>query len=134
MQANRSKDTGPEVELRRALFARGLRYRLHERTDPSIRNRIDIVFRSAKVAVDVRGCFWHACPEHGTSPKANAERWATKLAMNRKRDLAIVAALEQVGWSVVVVWEHDDVETAAEYIEQIVRVRTESGRSAGLAS
>ena len=130
MQANRSKDTGPELELRRALFARGLRYRLHARAEPAIRNRIDVVFRRAKVAVDVRGCFWHACPEHGTKPKANADRWATKLARNRERDDATVGALEVAGWLVIIVWEHDDVDDKADQIAKAVRDRTASHRGA----
>ena len=124
MQANRSKDTGPELEIRRALFARGLRYRLHTRAEPAIRNRIDVVFRSAKVAVDVRGCFWHACPEHGTKPKANADRWASKLAKNRERDDTTVEALEGAGWLVIIAWEHDDVDDKADQIAKAVRDRT----------
>lgn len=123
MQATLSKDTGPELELRRALFRRGLRYRIHTRAEASVRNRIDIVFPTEKVAVDVRGCFWHACGAHRTSPRANAERWASKLEANRERDGRIVAALTAAGWIVIVVWEHEDVEAAAAAIDTAVRSR-----------
>lgn len=123
MKAQRQRDTAPELALRRRLRDRGLGYRLQMRPDPALRSRLDIVFPGAKVAVDVRGCFWHSCPEHGTAPRANADRWAVKLARNVERDQATVDALTASGWHVVVVWEHDDPNAKAEEIALLVRAR-----------
>lgn len=121
MQANRGRDTKPELVLRRELFGLGLRYRLHCRPEPLIRNRLDIVFRGAKVAVDVRGCFWHACSLHGTAPKANALRWREKLERNVARDRQLESDLVALGWQVVVVWEHDDPVVAAKEVAALVK-------------
>lgn len=126
MRAVKQSNTTPELKLRRALSDRKLRYRLQLRVEPDLRWRSDIVFKGAKVVVDVRGCFWHSCPEHRTRPKANAERWATKLAGNRERDVRMEAELRSRGWIVVVVWEHEDMGVAAATIEAIVRSRTQS--------
>jgi DNA mismatch endonuclease Vsr len=123
MRSQQSKDTKPEVALRRALHAKGLRYRLQYRPDPALRIRVDIAFVAAHVAVDVRGCFWHSCPEHRTFPKANAERWAEKLRRNVERDESTEATLTSAGWQVEVVWEHDDPDNAADRIEKMVRER-----------
>ncbi len=123
MRSQRSKNTKPEVALRRALYSRGMRYRLQHRPDPSLRIRVDIAFIGAKVVVDARGCFWHSCPEHRTFPKANAERWADKLRRNVVRDAETEATLAAAGWHVEVVWEHDDPVEAADRIEKVVRER-----------
>jgi DNA mismatch endonuclease (patch repair protein) len=121
MLAQRRSGTRVELELRRALHTLGLRYRLHQRLLPGSTRTVDIVFPSARIAVDVRGCFWHACPEHGTSPRANAKWWSSKLARNRRRDAETVRLLQELGWSVVVVWEHDDPRGAAGKIAEMVR-------------
>lgn len=126
MQAVKHSNTTPELKLRRALSDRKLRYRLQLRAEPELRWRSDIVFRGAKVVVDVRGCFWHSCPEHRTWPKANAERWETKLAGNRERDSRMEADLHSRGWIVVVVWEHEEMDVAAAKIEAIVHSRARS--------
>ena len=123
MQAQRERDTGPELALRRELHRRGLRYRLHRRVIPGMRRELDIVFAPARVAVDVRGCFWHSCPEHATHPKANAEWWAEKLARNVARDEDTERRLGEAGWHLVVAWEHDDAAALAARIENLVRLR-----------
>ena len=119
MQRQREKDTDPEVALRRELHRRGFRYRLQVRPLP-IRRTIDLVFPKERVAVEVRGCFWHSCPQHGTSPKANAEWWREKLQRNRARDEDTAARLEAAGWQLVVVWEHEDVREAADRVSEMV--------------
>ncbi len=124
MQAVKQRNTTPELKLRRALSDRRLRYRLQVRPESDLRWRSDIMFRGPKVVVDVRGCFWHSCPEHRTKPKANADRWAAKLDGNRERDARMEVELMDRGWAVVVVWEHEDPEVAAAKIESIVRSRT----------
>ena len=69
--------------------------------------RPDFVFRPARVAVFVDGCFWHACPLHGTQPAGNAAFWKAKLEANKRRDRATSSALRRAGWVVVRLWEHD---------------------------
>ena len=121
--AQREKDTKPEVQLRRALHRRGLRFRLHRKVLPQHRRTIDIVFPGPKVAVDVRGCFWHVCPEHRSFPQSNAQWWKAKLTRNVQRDDETVAELISAGWDVIVVWEHEDMDLVAERIEACVRSR-----------
>lgn len=99
----RSADTRPEVALRKALHARGLRYRLHDRRLPG---RPDVVFAGPRVALFVHGCFWHGhdCARGARAPKTNAAYWSTKIARNRDRDARNQAALMERGWTVRVVW------------------------------
>jgi DNA mismatch endonuclease, patch repair protein len=107
MRGNRRADTKPELALRAALFAMGYRYRKDLRLDlPARRVRPDIAFTSRRVAVFVDGCFWHACPEHGSQPKSNEWYWSPKLTRNVERDRAADAALAQAGWTVLRLWEH----------------------------
>jgi len=127
MRAQRGLDTAPELHLRRALHRRGLRYRLQVPLLPGLRRKVDIAFGAARVVVEVRGCFWHACPQHATQPKANGEWWLAKLEANRRRDADTEQRLREAGWAVVVVWEHDDMEAAADRIAAIVRNRRPPG-------
>jgi DNA mismatch endonuclease (patch repair protein) len=117
------RDTKPEVELRRLLHARGLRFRVDRPVLSDRRRRPDIVFGPAKVVVFVDGCFWHGCPEHATWPTANADFWREKIETNRLRDRDTDARLEAEGWAVVRVWEHERPVSAADRIEQLVRSR-----------
>ena len=113
MRANRRSDTKPEMALRRALHGQGLRYRKDYRLDlDGARVRPDIAFTARRVAVFVDGCFWHACPEHGTKPANNTWYWGPKLARNVERDRAADAALAAAGWRVVRVWEHEPLDAA----------------------
>ena len=117
----RRRDTAPELELRSELHRRGFRYRVDRRPLDEVPSRADLVFGPAKVAVYVDGCFWHSCPEHGTMPRSNEEFWQTKLARNRERDAAVNEALAKAGWTVVRVWEHEEIDTAADRVEAAVR-------------
>ena len=72
-----------------------------------------MVFSRAKVAVFVDGCFWHACPHHGTRPAVNSGYWQLKLARNVERDAETNRLLEAAGWVVVRVWEHEEPVVAA---------------------
>ena len=123
MQGNRSKDTLPELRLRHYLFAQGLRYRVNTRPIKAVRRTADVVFGNGKVAVFVHGCFWHGCAEHFRSPATNNEFWQSKIKRNQVRDAETESALEAAGWLSLIVWEHDDVETAAALIAQVVRQR-----------
>jgi DNA mismatch endonuclease (patch repair protein) len=120
MKAAKPRDTAPEKALRSALHRKGLRFRLDERPAENLNRKADIVFRSAKVAVFVDGCFWHGCPVHGTEAKANAEFWAQKIKQNQERDLDTTSRLEALGWRVIRVWEHEDPEEASQRIYDIV--------------
>ncbi|WP_255409006.1 very short patch repair endonuclease [Cryobacterium sp. M96] len=73
MQGNRSRDTSPEVEIRKALHAMGLRLRVQYRPIPGLRHAADLAFTRYKLLVYMGGCFWHKCPVHYREPKSNAE-------------------------------------------------------------
>lgn len=104
MRRVRSRDTGPEMQLRRLLWRQGWRYRLHV---PELPGRPDIVFPGRKLAVLVHGCFWHGhdCRRGGREPRTNAAYWVAKIARNRRRDAEVLRALAAMQWRVVVVWE-----------------------------
>lgn len=117
MRANRGRDTGPELALRRVLHARGLRYYVNRRPLQAVRRTADIVFPRAKLAVFVDGCFWHGCPEHHSVAKTNADYWATKVRRNRERDVETQALLAEGGWHTLRIWEHVPPQEAAEVVE-----------------
>ena len=113
--------TKPEMALRRELHRRGLRYRVNH---PALPGRPDIAFTRVKIAVFVDGCFWHSCPLHGTVPRNNRDWWQAKLDRNVARDRVKDSALEDLGWTVLHVWEHETAPAAAERVEQTWRQRT----------
>jgi len=117
------RDTAPEVALRSELHRRGYRFRVDRAPVADVRSRADLVFGPARVAVYVDGCFWHRCPEHGTMPKANADFWNEKLTRNQERDAEVDLLLEQRGWKVVRVWEHEQPASAADRVEAAVRAQ-----------
>jgi DNA mismatch endonuclease (patch repair protein) len=123
MASQQTRDTRPEVELRRELHGRGLRFRVAKRPLIGLRSTADIVFGPDKVAVYVDGCFWHSCPQHATTPASNQSWWEAKLARNQERDRATNLALAEAGWIVVRVWEHEAVAAAADRVEGAVRQR-----------
>ena len=100
----RSKDTEPEMKIRRILHKLGYRYRLHR---PDLPGRPDLVFPSRRKVVFVNGCFWHQhanCEKAGV-PSTNRNFWLAKLTRNRARDESNVALLRECGWAVTTVWE-----------------------------
>ncbi len=104
MAAVKGKDTSPELRLRRALHALGLRYSLHARGLPG---RPDLVFPRFRAAVFVHGCFWHrhpGCPR-ATTPATRQDYWLPKFARNVERDAEALAALRAAGWRTAVIWE-----------------------------
>lgn len=98
----------------------GLRYRIHLRGLPGTP---DIALTRARIAVFFDGCFWHRCPEHGVSPKANSEWWREKLEGNVERDRRNDEALRELGWAPVRIWEHEDLSDAALWIRDLWRER-----------
>ncbi|MFI6561863.1 very short patch repair endonuclease [Streptomyces sp. NPDC050534] len=123
MQANRSRDTRPELALRRAVHALGLRYRVSVRPLPSLRRTADLVFTRAKVAVFLDGCFWHGCPDHHTVAATNSGYWQEKVRRNRERDRDTNLRLTEAGWLVLRIWEHEDPDEAAVRVKEAVRDR-----------
>lgn len=122
MRGNRKRDTRPEVAIRSALHRRGLRFRKDVLLRVGdLRVRADVVFPRRRLALFVDGCFWHRCPEHGTSPRANAAYWGPKLDRNVERDRMQTAALRADGWTVVRAWEHEDPDEVALAVEQLLR-------------
>ena len=115
-----TKDSKPEIKLRKALYSEGLRYRIHRKDLPG---KPDISFGPAKVAVFVDGCYWHNCPEHGTIPKNNREWWQDKFRRNRERDHRNDTKLLEMGWLPVHIWEHEDPNEAAVRIKKLTRER-----------
>ncbi|MBS4103920.1 very short patch repair endonuclease [Tsukamurella paurometabola] len=121
MRSNRRRDTRPEVALRQEVHRLGLRYFVDRAPLRDLaRRRADLVFPRLKVAVYLDGCFWHGCPEHHTVSKTNAEFWATKVEKNRARDEDTNRRLEDAGWTVIRVWEHEDPAVAAAAIRDVV--------------
>jgi len=120
MQSVKSKDTGPELVVRRLLHATGYRFRLHRKDLPG---RPDIVLPRYKKIIFVHGCFWHhhGCPK-GQFPKSRLDYWVPKLQENVKRDRTKIEQLESLGWKVLVVWqcETKDVATLTARLQDFV--------------
>lgn len=107
MSRQSSRDTAPEVAVRRILHAAGLRYRVNVPVPGMPRRTIDIAFTKARIAIFLDGCFWHGCPQHATHPKANAAWWRAKLDKNMARDRETSEHLREQGWTVLRFWEHE---------------------------
>lgn len=122
MSRIRSKDTAPEMELRRALWRSGVRgYRVHPKT---VSGKPDLAFLGKHVAVFIDGCFWHSCPTCFVAPSSNTDYWEPKLARNRERDNQVTNELESKGWRVVRIWEHEilkDLDCAVQRVRSAVR-------------
>jgi DNA mismatch endonuclease (patch repair protein) len=112
--------TRPEMALRRLLHAHGLRYRVGWPVPGLRRRTIDVAFTRARVAVYVHGCFWHGCPQHGTSPQANSAWWRDKLERNQRRDESTRNHLERLGWVTVEIWEHEPPEAALRRVLEVL--------------
>ncbi len=99
-----SKNTKPELLVRKYLFSRGLRYRLYDKRFPG---KPDLVFPKYKTAVFINGCFWHHHQDckYGTTPKSNTDYWHKKFTKNQDRDIQNHEKLKAIGWNVIVVWE-----------------------------
>lgn len=124
MKGNRRADTKPEIALRSALHAQGLRFRkdFHVAAG-SVRVKVDVAFPRLRVAVFIDGCFWHGCPEHGRMPRANEHYWGPKLERNRMRDVRVTDALEAHGWAVLRLWEHESIDDAVRQVAAVLAVR-----------
>lgn len=124
MSRIKGRDTAPEMRLRRALRGRGIGYRLQAKDLPG---RPDVVFRGARLAVFVHGCFWHrheGC-RSASVPKSSVAFWTAKFSANVRRDRRNIERLLAAGWRVGVVWECEtacgDLALAVDAIEELVR-------------
>jgi DNA mismatch endonuclease (patch repair protein) len=119
MEANRRRDTSPELRLRSLLHRAGHRFRCDYPVRAGGRTmRVDVAFTPQRLAVQLNGCFWHGCPEHGQVPAANREYWEPKLARNAERDREVDEALRAAGWTVLRFWEHTPAEEAADAVSR----------------
>lgn len=123
MVAQLRTGTKPEILLRKLLFADGFRYRVNYKVPGAPRRTIDIAFPGKRVAVFVDGCFWHGCPQHSVPAKHNGTWWAEKLSANQARDTETTALLEDEGWLVARIWEHEPAGAAAALVESVLARR-----------
>lgn len=117
----RAGDTEPELQLRCALWKRGLRYRVNYRTPGG---RADFALPARGVAIFVDGCFWHGCPEHYVRPRSASAFWERKLLENVSRDRRQTQQLLDAGWIPIRLWEHEvreDLEGAASGVFTILK-------------
>jgi DNA mismatch endonuclease (patch repair protein) len=124
MAAVKRSNTKPEIALRHALHAVGLRYR----KDYPLRLgrkliRPDIAFTRSRVAVFIDGCFWHRCPQHGEVPATNTGFWSAKLEANAARDREQDRLLSDAGWLVVRIWEHEPLDAAITAVRAALTAR-----------
>ena len=127
MRSNKGKDTGPELILRKALRENGLSgYRIQWK----VSGRPDIAYPGRRIAIFVNGCFWHRCPRCNTPiPKTNTEYWTDKFERNVSRDRRNYKALEDGGWTVMVIWECEVRKSLPEVVERIREVHDSVRRS-----
>ncbi|WP_312439688.1 DNA mismatch endonuclease Vsr [Janthinobacterium sp.] len=120
MSGIQSKNTKPEMTVRRYLHAQGFRYRLHARDLPG---SPDLLLPKYRVAIFVHGCFWHrhtGC-RYATQPASNIERWKTKFQSNVERDVKNLAALQEKGWRVLVIWECELKRESLDRLQRLAR-------------
>lgn len=118
MSRIRGRDTKVEIDLRKAVWSKGLRYRLHAK----LPGTPDLAFPKSRVALFIDGCFWHGCPIHGVRPKTNRAFWAKKLRQNFARDERTNLELRKTGWKVVRCWEHDVERNLQRLVERLGRI------------
>lgn len=124
MQRQQTRDTAPEMAVRRLIHAAGLRYRVDVAPLTNLRRRADLVFGPARVALFIDGCFWHGCPDHGSRrTTANTQYWSAKIERNQARDRDTDERLRAAGWLPLRVWEHDEPQAVAATVIAIVRQR-----------
>ncbi len=104
MSSIRSKNTQPELAVRKIIWSKGKRYRVHDRT---VFGTPDISHKGKKLAVFIDGCFWHGCKKCCTVPQTNTTFWINKIHNNQKRRRKVAARLKFDGWNMITFWEHE---------------------------
>ena len=104
MASIRGKNTKPEVTIRKILWMKGMRYRIHNK---SVFGTPDISIKKKKIAIFVDGCFWHGCNRCYKEPKTNVEFWRNKIIQNKKRRIKVRRHLKKEGWRILEFWEHE---------------------------
>lgn len=123
MSKIRAKNTKTEIDLRKKIWAQGLRYKIHSRKLPG---NPDIVFPSKKLIVFIDGCFWHKCPKCFKKPASNKKYWNWKIQYNVNKDKRINKELKKEGWKVLRFWEHDVRKHSGECINKIIAAAEQS--------
>jgi len=116
MSKIKGKNTSIELIIRKLLWKRGLRYRIHDNTLPGVP---DISNKSKKVVVFLDGCFWHSCPNHGTIPSTNTEFWKKKISSNVKKRQKVKVELKEMGYEVLEFFQCEIKTNAQKVIEDI---------------
>jgi DNA mismatch endonuclease, patch repair protein len=130
MRRQARQDTAAERAVQAAVSARGITYTVGARPDPAFRRTGDLVIEEAKVVVMVNGCFWHGCPKHSRATKSHTKWWADKIKRNQQRDAETIQHWQDLGWEVIVFWEHEDPEDVARHIEEVVIARRKTSSPA----
>jgi len=104
MASIRGKNTKPEVTIRKILWKKGMRYRIHNK---SVFGTPDISIKKKRIAIFVDGCFWHGCNRCYKEPKTNVEFWRNKIIQNKKRRIKVRRHLKKEGWRILEFWEHE---------------------------
>jgi DNA mismatch endonuclease (patch repair protein) len=116
MSCIRSKNTKPETTIRKLLWAKRKRYRIHDKT---IFGKPDLASKARKTAIFIDGCFWHGCIECYREPKSNVAFWREKLNSNKKRRIRVKENLIKEGWIVLEFWEHEVARSPEKVVSQI---------------
>jgi len=117
MSRIRGKNTGPEVKIRKMLYAKGIRgYRIHY----NLPGKPDIIFVRKKIAVFIDGCFWHKCPDCFQEPETRKDFWMKKIGSNVARDERNTRQLAEAGWTVLRIWEHEVRKTPEQVVRRIM--------------
>lgn len=128
-RGQKTRDTAPELAVRKLLHEMGFRYRLNLRAEPEVSSKADVLFERARVAVYVDGCFWHGCPDHFIPPKNNGAWWVEKIEGNRARDCSARRQLSDLGWMVLSFWEHESPSEVAVVVGSVVTERLAAHKS-----
>ncbi|QQS38898.1 very short patch repair endonuclease [Candidatus Woesebacteria bacterium] len=104
MRKVKSKETKLEIEFRKKLWTEGIRYR---KNNPRYFGKPDLVFKSKKVVLFIDSCFWHGCDSHLRMPNSNQDYWREKISRNKKRDNLVNSHYNEIGWTVIRLWEHE---------------------------
>ena len=126
MLGNRRVNTRPEWAVRRALYSRGVRYRVDYALPFDRRRKADVAMPGLGIAVFIDGCFWHGCPEHYSAPARNSEYWRTKVESNRARDSDTQQRLLSLGWTALRYWAHDDPDAIVTDVLQVLSAKSDA--------